>query len=59
VKRFSLTFLIMGLLLTLGTPLVIAGGELVAHWTFDKGTGKIAEDVSGNEHDEKLVGDAK
>ena len=32
---------------------------MVAHWAFDKGTGKIAEDVSGNEHDEKLVGDAK
>ena len=57
MKRFSLTFLIMGV--TFRTPIVIAGGGLVAHWAFDKGTGKIAEDVSGNEHDEKLVGDAK
>ena len=32
---------------------------MVAHWAFDKGTGKITEDISGNERDEKLVGDAK
>ena len=59
MKRFSLTFLIMGVTFSPRTPIVIAGGGLVAHWAFDKGTGKIAGDVSGNEHDEKLVGDAK
>ena len=59
MKRFSLTFLIMSLLLTLGTSFVIAGGGPIAHWTLDEGTGKTAKDISGNGYDGELVGDAK
>jgi len=59
MRRFSLTFLIIGLLLILGTSFAIAGRGLIAHWTLDEGTGTTARDVSGNGHEGELVGDAK
>jgi hypothetical protein len=46
---------LVSLVFVLG-PVSSASAELVAHWTFDEGTGDTAFDSSGNEYHATLVG---
>jgi len=44
------------MLLTILVPLSVSEAGLVAYWPFDKGSGKVAEDASGNGNDGAVEG---
>ncbi len=57
-KRFALFFCSLFIVTSISTANVAEEG-LVAYWPFDEGTGKKAEDVTGNGHDGDFVGAPK
>ena len=54
----STTLLISLILLSLYAPSLFAKANLVAAWSFDEGSGKVAKDITGNGHDGEIK-DAK
>lgn len=56
--RTTLSVLSLFIIATLSLANVAEDG-LVAYWPFDEGTGKAAEDVTGNGHDGKFAGAPK
>lgn len=59
MKNIVFTFALLFVVSLMAQPALSAdvAEGLVAHWTFNEGTGDTTEDVTGNGHDGTLIGD--
>ena len=59
MKNIVFTCTLLFVVCLMAQPVLAAdvAAGLVAHWTFNEGTGNTAKDVTGNGHDGTLIGD--